>query len=210
MKQNNPWTDISLSDYENHMSDSSVMQLQTLNLMMKKQLGSYPVESTVILGIAGGNGLEHIDRCKYKSVFCVDVNSAFIESAKEKFRCIADISEFLCLDLTEDHSRLPHAELVVADLIIEYIGYECFANVVRKINPDYVSCCIQINTDSSFVSDTPFVHCFDGLEKIHHHLENDSLIKILSDTGFVCILSEEYPLPNGKKLLRTDFRKAEP
>ena len=35
----NPWEEISLSNYENHMKLDSVM----------------------ILGIAGGNGLEHID-----------------------------------------------------------------------------------------------------------------------------------------------------
>ncbi len=57
----NPWEDISLSDYENHMSLASVKQLQALNEMMKKQFEAYPVESAMVLGIAGGNGLEHVD-----------------------------------------------------------------------------------------------------------------------------------------------------
>lgn len=32
---NNPWKDISLSDYENHMAMDSVQQLQAMNQMMK-------------------------------------------------------------------------------------------------------------------------------------------------------------------------------
>ena len=57
----NPWKDISLSDYENHMSLDSVMQLQSMNQTMKSQLEDYDVHTEMTLGIAGGNGLEHID-----------------------------------------------------------------------------------------------------------------------------------------------------
>lgn len=38
----NPWKSIKLSDYENHMKLDSVMQLQTLNCMMKEQLNTVP------------------------------------------------------------------------------------------------------------------------------------------------------------------------
>lgn len=34
----NPWEEIELSDYENHMSLKSVFQLQAMNQMMKEQL----------------------------------------------------------------------------------------------------------------------------------------------------------------------------
>ena len=51
----NPWEEIKLDDYENHMSLESVYQLQVLNEMMKEQLSAYDIESIMILGIAGGN-----------------------------------------------------------------------------------------------------------------------------------------------------------
>lgn len=38
----NPWEEISLSDYENHMSLDSVQQLQVMNRMMKEQFDAYP------------------------------------------------------------------------------------------------------------------------------------------------------------------------
>ena len=46
------------------MKLDSVMQLQTLNKMMKTQLSDYDVSTVMILGVAGGNGLEHIDKNK--------------------------------------------------------------------------------------------------------------------------------------------------
>ena len=58
----NPWIEILLDDYENHMRLGSVMQLQTMNQMMKSQLEDYPVSSAMILGVAGGNGLEHVQK----------------------------------------------------------------------------------------------------------------------------------------------------
>lgn len=58
----NPWEEISLNDYENHMKLDSVMQLQVLNQMMKSQLCAYNISSVMILGIAGGNA---IAKCRY-------------------------------------------------------------------------------------------------------------------------------------------------
>lgn len=69
-----PWKEIPLSDYENHMKLDSVMQLQNMNQMMKGQLNAYPVSSVMILGIAGGNGLEHIDRNKFQKIYGIDIN----------------------------------------------------------------------------------------------------------------------------------------
>lgn len=56
----NPWENIALSDYESHMSLENVGQLRALNALMREQLFSRKVKSAMILGVAGGNGLEHI------------------------------------------------------------------------------------------------------------------------------------------------------
>ena len=52
----NPWEEIRLEDYEEHMALDSVRQLQALNGIMKAQMEAYPVKTVMILGIAGGNG----------------------------------------------------------------------------------------------------------------------------------------------------------
>ena len=78
----NPWEEISLSDYENHMSLSSVNQLQAMNKMMKFQFEAYPVTSAIVFGVAGGNGLEHVNLKKYSKIYGIDINNAYLDNVK--------------------------------------------------------------------------------------------------------------------------------
>lgn len=60
------------------------------------------------------------------------------------------------MDLMGDISQLPYADLIIANLLIEYIGYEHFQKIISKVKPKYISCVIQKSTDTSFVSDSPY------------------------------------------------------
>lgn len=77
MRKENPWESISLRDYEEHMKLDNVRQLQTLNLLMKEQIEQYPIASLIILGIAGGNGLEHVNPTQIKTVYGIDINKDY-------------------------------------------------------------------------------------------------------------------------------------
>lgn len=203
----NPWKNISLSDYENHMKLDTVMQLQTLKTIMKKQLDSYPVDSVMILGIAGGNGLENVDTDKYNIVYGVDINPEYLKEAGERYCSLGERLKLLCIDIVSEHDRFPCAEFIIADLIIEYIGYEVFQTVIRQVEPKYVSCGIQVDTNENFASDSPYLHSFDGLNSIHHCIEADKLSDAMRSIGYYSISEEEYELPNGKKLIKTDYMK---
>ena len=153
----NPWKDISLSDYENHMCLDSVKQLQVLNEAMKEQFDMFPVDNAMVLGVAGGNGLEHIDPAKYVKVYGVDINAGYLEETKNRYKELEGILECICLDLINEPEKLPHSDLLIANLLIEYIGYEAFQKVVKKINPKYVSAVIH-STDLRSIH--PDVTCF--------------------------------------------------
>lgn len=201
----NPWKSIRLSDYENHMKLNTVMQLQALNSMMKEQLLAYPVHSVMILGVAGGNGLEYVDPEKYTAVYGVDVNAEYLREVQRRYQGLENILQCLCLDLVSESDQLPPADLLIANLLVEYIGYECFQRVVAQVKPKYISCGIQINHDEGFVSDSPYLHSFDGLSNIHHQMEAGELIRRVCDERYSHMASKEYSLPNGKKLLQVDF-----
>ena len=204
----NPWEEISLDDYENHMSLNSVKQLQTMNKIMKEQFEAYPVSSAMVLGIAGGNGLEHVSRDKYRTVYGVDINGDYLRTVSERYNNLADILKCLKIDLIRESDQLPHAQLLIANLLIEYIGYDVFQKVIQKVNPEYVSCVIQINTDDhQWVSDSPYLHAFDRLEEVHHQMEEKTLAKIMTESGYKSILMTRESLPNGKALERMDFLK---
>lgn len=203
----NPWEEILLSDYENHMKHHSVMQLQTMSEMMKGQFYEYPVSSVMILGVAGGNGLEHIQKDKFKKIYGVDVNSSYLQETVRRYPDLDGVLECLCIDLTNEANKLPKADIVIANLLIEYIGYECFKNAVRHINPRFVSCIIQINMEDNWVSDSPYLHAFDRLEQVHHQMKEQELEKAMLEINYHSIKTLEYILPNGKKLVQIDFEK---
>ncbi len=203
----NPWEEISLTDYENHMKLDSIRQLQALNEMMKGQFDTYPASSVMILGIAGGNGLNHIRKGKFKRIYGVDINSSYLQCVKQRYPDLDGLLDCLCIDLMNETDKLPKADMVIADLLIEYIGYDCFQNAIRQVKPNYVSCIIQINIANGWVSDSPFHHAFDGLERIHHQMDGRTLKKAMSEIDYLAAGTLEQTLPDGKKLVRMDFEK---
>ena len=205
----NPWEEISLEDYENHMCLESVMQLQTMNVIMKNQFEKYPVTSAMILGIAGGNGVEHINRSKYKAVYGIDINEEYLKAVAERYSDFSDVLTCMKIDLNNETEKLPHADLIIANLLVEYIGYEVFKKSILKANPKYVSCVIQINTDEKkWVSDSPYLHAFDRLNEVHHQMEEKALSGSMKEIGYSLIFQESKTLPNGKALVRLDFQRS--
>ena len=204
----NPWEKISLDDYEKHMSLDSVYQLQKMNSMMKEQFDAYPVRTAMVLGIAGGNGLEHVRTEKYQIVYGVDINEDYLRTTSERYKGLGDVLQCIRADLTGNSAALPKAELMIANLLIEYIGYPAFLKVIRQVDPIYVSVAIQINTDKEkWVSDSPYIHAFDDLDRVHCQMEEEKLIENMDGTGYSLILKKEEQLPNGKALIRLDFIK---
>lgn len=206
---NNPWEEIKLEDYENHMKLDSVMQLQTMNFLMKEQFEAYPVSTAMVLGVAGGNGLEHVSRDRFETVYGIDINEDYLKVVSERYADLSGVLKCLCIDIISDADKLPQAELVIANLLIEYIGYDAFKNAISKIDPKHVSCVIQINTDEKqWVSDSPYLHAFDRLDEVHHQMEENALSEAMSDTGYSLIFQDRKDLPNGKALVRLDYSKA--
>lgn len=201
----NPWEEIPLSDYENHMKLESVKQLQTMNKMMRRQFALCDADTAMVLGVAGGNGLEHAADRGFKKVYGVDINQDYLRQCGERYPQLDGVLECVCADLMNAGTVLPHADLLMANLLIEYIGYECFCRVVTQVCPRCVSCVIQINVDDSFVSDSPYLHVFDGLERVHWQMREDELTSAMQSVGYRLSGKAEEPLPNGKKLVELDF-----
>ncbi|MBP5261450.1 MAG: methyltransferase type 11 [Clostridiales bacterium] len=204
----NPWEEIRLEDYENHMSLDSVRQLQAMNALMKAQFGDYPVSSAMVLGIAGGNGLEHVDPAKYQTVYGVDINDEYLRIVESRYPELSDVLKCLRVELINESDKLPHADLIIANLLVEYIGYDVFKNAVATVMPQFVSCVIQINENAEqWVSDSPYIHAFDRLDEVHHQMDEDCLEKAMGEIGYSGALRQKVGLPNGKALVRMDFRQ---
>jgi len=202
----NPWENVSLNDYENHMKLPIINQIQTLNSIMKCQINKYDDISTIaILGISGGNGLEYINPIKIKTVYGIDINQNYLDVCRQRYDYLSSCLILENLDISNENINIPKVDLVIANLFIEYIGVKKFIKQIEKTTPRYVSCVIQKNLDVDFVSDSPYTAAFNDISKIHNDIAQNDLIIEMNEIGYSTINSTEIYLPNKKMFIWTDF-----
>lgn len=170
-----------------------IRQLQTMDAIMARQFQLIPAQSAMVLGVAGGNGLEHIDPRRISTVYGVDLNPSYLNACAERYPDLKGILTCICADLTAPDPALPHADLVIANLLVEYIGCACFQRVIAQVDPACVSCAIQVNLDHSFVSDSPYLHVFDGLDAVLHEVDAQGLTDAMARVGYR--LTGRHPIP---------------
>lgn len=92
-----------------------------------EQLKDYDNYYITILGIAGGNGLEHINCTKTKKVYGIDINKSYLKDCRKMYPNLNKILELIHYDLAADDVILPKSDVLICNLIIEYIGEKTFA-----------------------------------------------------------------------------------
>ncbi|NLW89439.1 MAG: methyltransferase type 11 [Clostridiaceae bacterium] len=201
----NPWEEIRLTDYERHMSRKNVFQLQAINRITAEQLFDFNIRSVMIMGITGGNGLEHIHPSNFDRVYGVDINRNYLVACVLRFPSLVDIFEPICADLREERIRLPHADLVIANLLIEYIGYDSFIDSVKQVAPRFVSCGIIDDANLDPVSDSSYSDAFDRLDEVYRQTDEFTLTMAMREIGYSQIQRKEIDLPNRKSIVRLDY-----
>jgi predicted phosphodiesterase len=203
----NAWQELPLETYEAHMSAASVRQAQALDRLMAEQMRDLPARSVCILGVSGGNGLEHAAALPYARILGVDINADYLAACRARFPALGDRLRLLNLDLTDLTQTLPHAELVLADLLIEYIGVNAFAKQIASCAPHAVSCVLQHSGSGDFVSPSPEAAAFSGIEKLHREIDPTTLTDAMEEMDYHLTLVSSTLVPDGKLLLRLDYER---
>jgi Methyltransferase domain len=126
----NPWLGVPLAEYEQHMKSPGVQQLCVMSDLFGEALGYCQPTSVAILGIAGGNGLEHVDSNLTGRVVGLDVNPQYLETVKQRYSHVSGV-ELYCADLAEQTVNLAPVQLVHAALVFEHAGTnQCLDNAV--------------------------------------------------------------------------------
>ena len=73
---------------------------------MRDQFAAYDIESIMILGVAGGNGLEHIDKSKINKVYGVEVNQSFLAECVKRYSGLGKLFEHVCADLLAENLEI--------------------------------------------------------------------------------------------------------
>lgn len=190
------------------MSDPRVGQLQRLREITGEQLAAYPFRALGVLGVAGGNGLDLVDPETTDAVYGYDINPDYLDACRNRYRDTFG-DRLRLIEAGIDRSvRIERVDLLIANLIVEYVGVEEFvafaAANARSIG--VLSCVLQRNDAAGFVSSTDYSSSFDGLASVSSDIDPGTLASAMSDAGFVALDRCEYPLPNGKTLVRQDFQ----
>jgi hypothetical protein len=203
----NPWKSIRLEDYEDHMSAPEVMQLQLLDKITRKQIIDNPHRTIAIMGVAGGNGLNHINTKETTVVYAIDINQSYLEICSIRYSHLKDILKPQCLDLSDINTKLPESDLLICNLIIEYLGEENFISLIsrNKSRIKRISCVIQENNSNNFVSVSGLTSKLSDLLTIHFIINKFKLKELFEEVGFSLTKECSYDLPNGKNFIRLDF-----
>lgn len=206
MDKTNAWNKIPLEDYEQHMKHESVGQSQLLNMLTHKYLSRYNPENPLFLGISGGNGLEHVDVKKAKTVFGVDVNQAYLDETQKRYGEIIKQLVLVNTDISTSEDSFLKADFVWAALIFEYVelekGLDFIANNTCESAKLIIT--IQSNNGNQSVSQTG-VESIKSVKEIFNIVNKENLQVYALKVGFELIGSEENVLPNGKSFFTLEF-----
>ena len=155
----NPWLALPLEDYEGHMGSAAVDQLVPLADLFGEALARLRPRSVAVLGVAGGNGLEHVDGTLTTRVVAIDVNQTYLDATRARFPDLRGL-ELHCADLTGD--SFPEVEpvaLVHAALVFEHAGVDrCLDHAVSLVaRGGHLSVVLQLPAaEQQAVTPTPF------------------------------------------------------
>jgi hypothetical protein len=127
------WLRVPLDQYEGHMTARGVEQLDALSTLFARALRDSQPASVAVLGVAGGNGLDHIDSGVTTRVVGVDINEQYLDATRKRYSALPGL-ELHCLDLSESTATLEPVQLVHAALIFEHAGVgRCLDNALATV-----------------------------------------------------------------------------
>jgi len=145
----NPWLALPLEDYEGHMGSAAVDQLAPLAELFGEALARLRPRSVAVLGVAGGNGLEHVDSTLTTRVVGIDLNPGYLAATKARFPDLRGL-ELHCADLEHDTLNLEPVSLVHAALLFEHAGTgRCLDTAVSLVaRGGHLSVVLQVPSDA--------------------------------------------------------------
>jgi ubiquinone/menaquinone biosynthesis C-methylase UbiE len=205
----NPWLLIPADDYEGHMSDENVGQLQALNKIFGDVLKIYSPESLCVLGCTTGNGFENIIPAITKKITGMDLNEKYLEILRERFGKKITGMELICADLNDIILPEESFDMIYAALIFEYIETQkALENIYRSLkkNGKLVAVLQVKNEKMSAVSKTQY-QSLKLLSPCFNYVDSNLFGNYTERVGLTKEKSYEYDLKTGKKFFVGVFIK---
>lgn len=207
MSMLNPWTEIPIEDYEKHMSDRNVYQLQTLSAILKSKLNKYKPSSLAVLGVGSGNGLEHVDQRATPEIYGIDINESYLRICENRYQKVLPGLHLHRCDIQNDEIPIPRVQMIACNLIFEYVHAGIVIDkICKKVTAEgVITVVIQNNNGISSISKTG-IQSLNSLASIFKEVLIDDLISKFDRVGFQKAEQEAMELPNGKSFTIADFK----
>jgi len=204
----NPWLSIPLEDYEGHMNSREVHQLDALSELFAEALACCRPQSVAVLGIAGGNGLDRIDRTITKRIVGLDVNPSYLEAVRHRYSSSEDL-ELWCVDLAAQNLDLEPVELVHAALVFEHAGAGlCLENALSLVAAGgALSAVLQLPAEAGQNVGTSSFPSMQTLQPGFALIDPEWLRRTLEQRGLRLAREARRTLPAGKAFWMGIFRR---
>jgi SAM-dependent methyltransferase len=207
-RSQNPWLSIPAADYEAHMSNPQVGQLQYLSVSFRSALDRHRPTSIACLGCTTGNGFEHLVEFPLQRVVAIDVNAQYLEILRSRYAERVRGLETVCADLTECELDEGAFDLVWGGLVLEYVDCDV---VVEKIarwlgNHGVLSVVLQLPSPGrGHVTGTP-ITSVRVLEPFMKLVEPGVLDRLADRHGLEGTMRRTRVVA-GKEFFEADYRK---
>jgi SAM-dependent methyltransferase len=196
----NPWLDIPLADYEQHMALPDIGQAQMLAEQLARAVRKNKPKSVAIIGCAGGNGLEELVNSSLQRVVCIDINPSYIDEVRQRFAGHFSTLETHVADIQSAKLEAPPVDLLYAALIFEYVALAETFKVLRSIcvPGGRLVAILQVATPCmNAVSPSPYTS-LQRLAPIMRLRQPQEIVQAALRAGFALTSAECIELPSGK------------
>jgi hypothetical protein len=204
----NPWLEIPITDYEQHMSHAAVAQAQMLSRLLQEAIFEYQPRSIAILGAAGGKGLEKVDPMTVRRVVAIDVNPAFLALCTERYSRRFERYEAIVHDLSAGAPSFQPVDFIYAGLILEYVDCGAALSYLPQLvlRPGVFVVLMQLPSPTlPTVSDSPFAS-LRQIESTFHFVDPQVVRTSLLGQGFTRCTDKMIRLESGKEFHYAVFR----
>lgn len=117
----NPWSLVPAADYEAQAGADGAGLLAPLSGLFGKVYAARRPARLALLGVATGNGLEHVDPAITRRTVGVDVNLSYLAVTRQRFMRLGASLQLLCADAEKVALEAGGFDLVHAALVLEWL-----------------------------------------------------------------------------------------
>jgi SAM-dependent methyltransferase len=117
----NPWSLVPAAAYEAQLGESGAGLLAPFSTLFERIYAARRPARLAVLGVATGNGLEHVDPAITRRVVGVDVNLSYLAVTRQRFMRLGPALQLLCADAEKVELEPGAFDLVHAALLLEFV-----------------------------------------------------------------------------------------